>query len=1074
MSVENTTNLAVANPYVGPRTFTYAQRRLFFGRDREARDLLARVVSERVLLFYAQSGAGKSSLLHTRLIPQLREEEGFAVLPVGRVSGELPAGVGRVENIYLFNLMASLDQSNVNPARLARLTLCDFLARLTSGDGERWRYIDPADDPEQMPITDAAGVAPMTNGSYAEQRYALLIDQFEEIITTHPDHWREREGFFRQLNQALLADPNLWVVLTLREDYVAALDPYAQWMADKLRARFYMERMGVAAALEAVKRPAALARRPFVEGVAEALVDNLRRIKLVGQAEEQLGQYIEPVQLQVVCYQLWEKLKHHSLRSITIADLWQAGDVDRALAGFYEEALATVLKQAIINVTEGQLRLWFDEHLITEASTRGTVYQGIYETAGMSNQVAQLLVKQFLLRTELRSGGAWIELVHDRFIEPIRQSNQEWLNRQSPLVRAARNWEDAGRNPELLLSDHQVEIAQREVASNKPDPLFAEYLLASSEAAKVRAERIMARQREVELKQAQTLAREAEARRQAESQRAAEAEARQREQAHAATQLRKRALLLSAVSVLAAILMAAAIWFGIRAVTNARAMERAFQEAQRASEHAAIAQFQAEAAATEAALAKAAAEQERNSALQLAANLQILLQTPTPATSPLQPTNTFAPVGLTLVLVPTTTPTPNLAATATIQAVVAEINEVQARATQAAQPPIQSSTTEAMLYALAPDIDVSIFAEADIAAQVLAKVRSPLRLPVQEISPEWAKVETNDGVVGWIRTPFFTYEGNREVVPLELRYRLVSDRTDLPFIYAQVISYNGAEGDYLLRDPNNEQSGFRWIPVGWAVTVLQIGSGTSTYGSGIWYFVVLVDPNDETEIRQGWLAREVLGPATSDLVNQTPVQSMGTVSSPSVVLDPSTVGAEPLNTPEILMIEDFEGVNLMNFKINLHALRQGNTGSLYLVSQSDVNISQSQVNYGESVLAFDFEVLTNDPPYIGFGRTHSIGQDWSDYSELCFWMKTEDLSISDRSGIQIQIGISDNAVARYEIPKSYYIDPDSDTHCVSLNDARWSTPENKGNLTAIAHYAIYTGGSVNDRGRIYIDNIYLK
>ena len=98
-----TSNPPMANPYVGPRTFTYEQRHLFFGREREARDLLARVVSERVLLFYAQSGAGKSSLLHTRLIPQLREEEGFAVLPVGRVSGELPTGVTDVANIYLFN-----------------------------------------------------------------------------------------------------------------------------------------------------------------------------------------------------------------------------------------------------------------------------------------------------------------------------------------------------------------------------------------------------------------------------------------------------------------------------------------------------------------------------------------------------------------------------------------------------------------------------------------------------------------------------------------------------------------------------------------------------------------------------------------------------------------------------------------------------------------------------------------------------------------------------------------------------------------------------------------------------------
>ena len=100
--------------------------------------------------------------------------------------------------------------------------------------------------------------------------------------------------------------PNLWVVLTLREDYVAALDPYTALMFNRLRARFYMERMGVEAALDAIRRPAELGGRPFAPGVAERLVDNLRQVRIPGQEETIAGQYVEPVQLQVVCYQLWE------------------------------------------------------------------------------------------------------------------------------------------------------------------------------------------------------------------------------------------------------------------------------------------------------------------------------------------------------------------------------------------------------------------------------------------------------------------------------------------------------------------------------------------------------------------------------------------------------------------------------------------------------------------------------------------------------------------------------------------------------------------------------------------------
>ncbi len=116
--IDGQINSPLDNPYVGPRTFTRQERDRFFGRELEARELLALVISERLVLFYAQSGAGKSSLLNTRLIPQLQGAE-FVVLPVGRVSGEPPQGAGEIDNIFAFNLMLSLDQGQTAPQRLA-------------------------------------------------------------------------------------------------------------------------------------------------------------------------------------------------------------------------------------------------------------------------------------------------------------------------------------------------------------------------------------------------------------------------------------------------------------------------------------------------------------------------------------------------------------------------------------------------------------------------------------------------------------------------------------------------------------------------------------------------------------------------------------------------------------------------------------------------------------------------------------------------------------------------------------------------------------------------------------------
>ncbi|NJN97604.1 MAG: hypothetical protein HC875_27760 [Anaerolineales bacterium] len=479
----------IENPYVGPRTFTQQDGDRFFGREREARDLFALVVSERLTLFYAQSGAGKSSLINARLIPQLRQN-GYAVLPTGRVSGELPQGTREVGNIFAFNLMLSLDQSGSDPQRFLRLPLTDFLAGLVSDNGQHYRY-------ESEAQAQAEG--------YVEAPHVLIIDQFEELITSHPARWAEREDFFRQLDRAMADDPLLWVVLTFREDYLAAIEPYAPLLTGKMRARFYMQRMDHVAALEAVQKPAAQAGRPFASGVAESLVDNLRQVRVEGQTQTQAGQFVEPVQLQVVCYQLWENLKHRPAAEITPADVRQLGNVDMALAAFYEQALTRVLTET--GGSEIDLRDWFEHKLITEAGTRGSVYRGTDKTEGLSIHAADLLVNQFLLRTESRAGGIWYELVHDRFIEPILQSNQRWREQQ-PLLQVARSWEKSGKSGHQLLSDQAL---QETLAYNWHGlgSLVEEFLGASQAAqqakeAKLQAEKEVQRQRELE--QARALA----------------------------------------------------------------------------------------------------------------------------------------------------------------------------------------------------------------------------------------------------------------------------------------------------------------------------------------------------------------------------------------------------------------------------------------------------------------------------------------------------------------------------------------------------------------------------------------
>ena len=90
-----------------------------------------------------------------------------------------------------------------------------------------------------------------------------------------------------------------------------------------------------------MRRPAEEHGRPFNPEAATRLVDDLRqmRVQRGDSVIEEHGPYVEPVQLQVVCRQLWSSLPTGSPGSIELADVIALGKVDDALAGFYDDAV---------------------------------------------------------------------------------------------------------------------------------------------------------------------------------------------------------------------------------------------------------------------------------------------------------------------------------------------------------------------------------------------------------------------------------------------------------------------------------------------------------------------------------------------------------------------------------------------------------------------------------------------------------------------------------------------------------------------------------------------------------------
>jgi len=135
------------SPYVGTRPFdqTDEDQSRFFGRETELDEIVSLIYSQPIVLVYAQSGAGKTSLFNAGVVPKLTEA-GFQVLPVARVGGALhdPPECDESCNMYVYNALLAMHPHHAAPSELRQMRLADFLSgwpRLNDGPRRAARVI---------------------------------------------------------------------------------------------------------------------------------------------------------------------------------------------------------------------------------------------------------------------------------------------------------------------------------------------------------------------------------------------------------------------------------------------------------------------------------------------------------------------------------------------------------------------------------------------------------------------------------------------------------------------------------------------------------------------------------------------------------------------------------------------------------------------------------------------------------------------------------------------------------------------------------------------------------------------
>lgn len=153
--------------YPGTQPFSTSQQHIFFGRKQDIEDLYRHINLERMVVLYAKSGLGKSSLLNAGIVPKIEADGRYT--PLNIRFGAYQKGN---EESPLFLTKAAIRSNTSAPT---------ILNDLIPEEDSLWSLVK-----EQQILAKGT------------KDYLLIFDQFEELFT-YPEHLIQ--SFKRELSE---------------------------------------------------------------------------------------------------------------------------------------------------------------------------------------------------------------------------------------------------------------------------------------------------------------------------------------------------------------------------------------------------------------------------------------------------------------------------------------------------------------------------------------------------------------------------------------------------------------------------------------------------------------------------------------------------------------------------------------------------------------------------------------------------------------------------------------------------------------------------------------------------------
>lgn len=408
--------------YPGVRPFEVEDKDLFFGRDKDKKDLLDLISIEKLIVLFGKSGYGKSSLINAGLIPLLQETHNEDETPLLPIFIRLTSYTEQGQKASpLETLIAQLDnkcKANAEHRFLddltAEKTLWYEFKRRQSLEGQRFLLIfDQFEEFFSYPLAQQIAF----NSQLAELLYDNTPQAVREAAQELP---KEQRRFLAQ-------NLEIKVLFAIRADRMSQLDSMSAKMPDILHKRYELKALSEEQAREAIIEPAkrtgdfASPNFTFTEEALQTLTQKL------SESKDKQRKGIEAFQLQILCEYLEDKVIKGEIAQNRVEAHYFASKFDEIFEGYYHRLLDKLPSEQ-----RKAAELLIEERLIFEDGNSGearrlSVDAGVLQSeTGSSAALLQALENTFLLRRESNStGGYSYEVSHDTMIAPILKAKKE-------------------------------------------------------------------------------------------------------------------------------------------------------------------------------------------------------------------------------------------------------------------------------------------------------------------------------------------------------------------------------------------------------------------------------------------------------------------------------------------------------------------------------------------------------------------------------------------------------------------------------------------------------------------------